>query len=501
MTIDGFFANQFHALLFAQTILNVDTHGELVWQQQAGDIGKYIGHRAYIEIEDAGDGYIAVDEIRFAGGDPPKQAPVHPLVMELVDDERVNSIEALTAFYAKKFSDAIERWRRNELSADDSRFVDWMLQLGLLDFGDTTKKQLVEGATRIDQLAAAAPGPTEVLAMADGTGEDVKINVRGDPHKLGPTAARAFLTALSGDHAAASPTEGSGRLGLAEQMVRPDNPLISRVLVNRVWQHLLGRGIVSTVDNFGALGEPPTHPELLDYLATEFQTEGWSIKKLVRAIVLSRTYQMASESGQADAIDPANRLWHRADIRSTGRRGDSRRHARGFRPPQCGAVRAARAHPPYRAHAGPRSPRHKRAAGRRRAALDLPGSPPQFSGAADACLRRSSAAELRGARTASNVPAQVLAMLNDPFVHDQAAVWAKQVLHDPQRDDGRRVSDMYRAAFARNPSAEELAAAATFLEHQRCLHQSAASDAEREQRAWGDMCHALFNAKEFVYIQ
>src|SRR5690606_20464985 len=87
---------------------------------------------------------------------------------------------------------------------------------------------------------------------------------------------------------------GSGRLELARQIASPDNPLTGRVMVNRVWHHLFGRGIVASVDNFGVLGEAPTHPELLDYLTTQFVTEGWSIKRLIRSSVLSRTYQMAS---------------------------------------------------------------------------------------------------------------------------------------------------------------------------------------------------------------
>ena len=103
---------------------------------------------------------------------------------------------------------------------------------------------------------------------------------------------------------------------LARRMTDVGNPLISRVIVNRVWHHLFGRGIVASCDNFGVLGEKPTHPELLDYLAREFVADGWSLKRLIRRVVLSNAYQMASmPDGRADEIDPQNLLWHRRQVR------------------------------------------------------------------------------------------------------------------------------------------------------------------------------------------
>src|SRR5262249_8213633 len=114
-----------------------------------------------------------------------------------------------------------------------------------------------------------------------------------------------------------APARGSGRLELARQMTdRAVNPLVARVMVNRVWHHLFGRGLVASVDNFGVLGEPPTHPELLDHLADRFAREGWSVKKLIRELVLSATYRMASEpSPEGDKVDPSNLLLHRMRLR------------------------------------------------------------------------------------------------------------------------------------------------------------------------------------------
>ncbi len=122
---------------------------------------------------------------------------------------------------------------------------------------------------------------------------NLRVHVRGNPANLGAEAPRRFLAILAGDDAPAF-TQGSGRLELARAIASPDNPLTARVMVNRVWHHLFGRGLVATPSNFGSLGEPPTHPELLDYLASSFMADGWSIKTLHRAILLSATYRLDS---------------------------------------------------------------------------------------------------------------------------------------------------------------------------------------------------------------
>ena len=146
--------------------------------------------------------------------------------------------------------------------------------------------------------------------MMDGTGEDDRILIRGNSAKPGQIEPRHFLTAISGDKPLAI-QKGSGRLQLAELVNDPTNPLTSRVIVNRIWHHLMGRGIVPTTDDFGFLGQRPTHPRLLDHLAIRFLQEGRSIKSMIKYIVLSRTYQMSSHANQkAQELDPSNLLWH-----------------------------------------------------------------------------------------------------------------------------------------------------------------------------------------------
>ncbi len=138
----------------------------------------------------------------------------------------------------------------------------------------------------------------------------MKVHVRGSPDKLAEDAPRQFLSILSAD----KPTpfqQGSGRLELANAIADPQNPLTSRVMVNRLWQQHFGYGLVRTAGNFGALGEQPTHPELLDYLAATFVEQGWSLKEMHRQMVLSATYRQSSSNAKAAEVDPENRLWSR----------------------------------------------------------------------------------------------------------------------------------------------------------------------------------------------
>ncbi|WP_367874480.1 PSD1 and planctomycete cytochrome C domain-containing protein [Luteolibacter sp. Populi] len=138
---------------------------------------------------------------------------------------------------------------------------------------------------------------------------DTQVRIRGEAERLGPAVPRGFLSAFEVPGAPPVNPEQSGRLELAEWLTSPANPLTPRVVVNRAWLHLFGRGIVSTVDNFGVTGDAPSHPELLDHLAQRFIDEGWSTKKLVREIVLSRSYQLGAASPDEHLLkDPENRL-------------------------------------------------------------------------------------------------------------------------------------------------------------------------------------------------
>jgi len=152
-------------------------------------------------------------------------------------------------------------------------------------------------------------------AVAEGTSHNAQVLVRGDPKTRGDEVPRRFLQVLGGQELPRD-CRASGRLQLAEWIADPKNPLTARVMVNRIWQYHFGKGIVATPSNFGRRGQPPTHPELLDYLATRFMESGWSIKAMHRLIMLSRTYQLASDGPAENArLDPANDLLWKFDRR------------------------------------------------------------------------------------------------------------------------------------------------------------------------------------------
>ncbi len=171
-------------------------------------------------------------------------------------------------------------------------------------------------STEARAIEARLAEPTLALAIADGTGEDEHIHIRGSHKNLGEVVPRRFLEVLGGSDSSTHEA-GSGRLELARRMVDPAaNPLTPRVLVNRLWKHHFGDGIVKSTDDFGAMGQKPSHPELLDWLAAEFVGRGWSIKAMHRLMVTSSTYRMVSVlQGDAERLDPTNAFLHRMNVR------------------------------------------------------------------------------------------------------------------------------------------------------------------------------------------
>jgi cytochrome c553 len=178
------------------------------------------------------------------------------------------------------------------------------------------QRQLRENAGQTARLEMTHPGAVmRAMTVQDAARpRDSVVFIRGEAENRGPVVRRQFLEILSGPTRAPF-TNGSGRLDLAHAIVNQNNPLTPRVMVNRIWLHHFGEGIVTTPDDFGTMSEPPSHPELLDYLATQFVTDGWSIKKLHRLIMLSSVYQQTTDNNPRYAqIDPHNRLLWRANI-------------------------------------------------------------------------------------------------------------------------------------------------------------------------------------------
>ncbi len=322
------------------------------------------------------------------------------------------------------------------------------------------------------------PKPDQMLAVEDEKAPtDLRIHIRGDVHNLGAPVPRGFLQAIP----LGSPVNSrrSGRLELADWITHPDHPLPSRVWVNRIWHHLLGEGIVRTVDNFGVRGEPPSHPELLDYLAGRLRETRGSLKQLVREIVLSETYRRAARGG---STDPENRLLGRRDRRRLD--AESLRDAMlsisgELDPARNGSTMTytGRLFIPYESSALPVDPWRRRAVYLpiyRGAAL--PDVLEVFDGAPPGMVT--------GRRASTTVPTQALFLLNSPFVLDRARAVADSLTRRADLDDPGRLALLYRKLFSREPTDRETRRARSFL---------------GAGGAWADLVQAHFSSNEFLF--
>ncbi|MSR31271.1 MAG: DUF1553 domain-containing protein [Gemmataceae bacterium] len=346
-------------------------------------------------------------------------------------------------------------------------------------------------AKELNQLAATVQWESELgLAQWDGQGIDERVFVRGNHRLPGEPAPRRFLEALHPGLPGGEP--GSGRLALAQWMTSPEkNPFITRVMVNRVFKHLFGRGMVASVDNFGAMGESPTHPELLDFLANEMVRQGWSLKELIRLLASSAAYQTGSTpTAQARESDPENLYFSHMPVKRLP--GESLRDsllALG------GGINQQMYGPSVSIHLS--------------GFLEGRGRPQ--SGPLDGESKRSIYQSVRrnflapmmvafdspipfstvGRRSMSNVPAQALIMMNDPFIHQQTEKWAGRILQ-LEISPEQKIIRMYREAFARDPSEKEM---------RQCLDFLNTNKNPNPLEVWKDLGHALVNAKEFTWIR
>ncbi|MEK6233338.1 MAG: DUF1553 domain-containing protein [Planctomycetales bacterium] len=312
---------------------------------------------------------------------------------------------------------------------------------------------------------------------------------------------RRFREALAGPEPPEYATR-SGRLEFARQMVdHKSNPFLARVMANRVWGHLLGESIVPTPDNFGVLGRPPSHPELLDHLAERFVAGGWSVKGLIREIVTSRTWRSSSKplDARAEEEDPNNVLLHRARVRRL--EGEVARDAilaisgrldRTLGGPPVPVFLTSFMTGRGRPKSGPLD-----GAGRRSVYLSVRRN---FLSPMMLAFDMPIPTQPVGRRNVSNVPAQALILMNDRFVKQQAEIWAKRILADPKLTPEERIRRMYETAFARPPTDGELSDAQAFL-RQDAADMGLDDDAwQTHPDPWTDLGHVLWNVKEFIFI-
>lgn len=423
---------------------------------------------------------------------PPEDELPLPLLIVGDETEAVPSPEAVAARWARACGAAIHDWRHGRGTAVQVDLLNWLLRMGILrnelhDLGESIPPLVNE----YRQIEEGIPKFRRGLALAsEGPGFDAAVQRRGQPSQPGETVPRRYLEVLDG--VGGEPDDVPDRLALARRIAAADNPLTARVLVNRVWSWLFGRGIVATVDNFGATGEPPSHPELLDHLAARFMAEGWSIKHLIRELVGTQAYQTVSvpPPGAVEA-DPTNRLLtHMPLMRLRAETvrdcllfvsGQLDRSLEGYTgPPDLGGGGG----PPNRRR-GVYQYRKREAQDHMMVMFDAPES-----------------ARGVGGRETTNVPGQSLLLLNNPFVHDQATAWAGRSIASSQGMSlDRRLTRLFCEAVGRDPEPEERDVLMAFLESQATAYGLEDSALASDQRLWADVCHVLFNVKEFLYVR
>jgi cytochrome c553 len=351
----------------------------------------------------------------------------------------------------------------------------------------------------------AVIGPVTLGVRDAKTVGDTEIRIRGQAEQLGPTVPRGFLSLLNVPGAPKVNPKHSGRLELSLWLTSARNPLTPRVMANRVWQHLFGQGLVSSVDNFGVTGDLPSHPDLLDHLARRFLADGWSVKKLVRHIVLSRAYQLSSEkSAAASAVDPANHLVWRHNPRRLDAEEirDATLAAAGQL--DLGRPRASPAKDLKVMEMTNNGPLAKRLADEAHKSKHRSVYLPLLRGLTPPALEVFDFAEqgmVTGSRAATTVATQALYLLNDPFVRQQALALAARLRGSSELDDVGRIHLAYRLTLARPATAREIARAQHYLTDYAAVARTAPPKAEPHTAAWASFCQALVASAEFRYLR
>tara|TARA_Y100001934_G_scaffold38770_1_gene45416 strand:- start:5651 stop:9466 length:3816 start_codon:yes stop_codon:yes gene_type:complete len=497
MILDGFFMYRYNGLLFGgfSTSVNADTMPR--WHRLQGDVRRYKGHKAFIEFLDTGNGSVSIEDIRQTSEGSPREIP-NTLILDVVNESVKDHIQ-FAASYGQQWEVALQAWHEAQLSAEQVSLINWALRHKLITIPETIQESVQQQWTVFREIESSLPAPEHVLVMADGSGENEKIFIRGNHKALGEEAPRQLLSAIVGD--APVESHGSGRMQLADDILADNNPLTSRVMVNRLWHHLFGKGIVASTNNFGVLGARPSHPELLDHLAIRFVEEhNWSIKSMLKEIMLSSTYQMDSTPNpDYIEVDPNNSLLYRQNIRRL--EGEAIRDSilaisgrldrKQFGPSVPVFVT------PFMTGRGRPGSGPLDGAGRRSVYIGIRRnflSPMML--AFDMPIPFNSV----GRRNVSNVPSQALILMNDPFVVEQAKLWGKRISAIADLSMEEKLKQMYLEAFARNPSPEEITDASEFMIIQAMEYNIPADKLTTDERLWADLGHVLINTKRFIYI-
>lgn len=401
---------------------------------------------------------------------------------------------------ALDLKEALTHWESSEASSDEINALNGLLHKKAFSATIPSLSLLLDTHK---ELSSSFSDSTDFFdGVYDGFGKNSPVFIRGSHQSLSEKpVARSFLSAIKLNNTNNLNVAGSGRLQLAQSIVDPSNPLTARVMVNRIWHHLFGKGIVETVDNFGLQGKLPTHPDLLDYLAVKFQKENYSVKKMIRTILLTEAFKRSVPAADAsEKIDPDN-VWlsHYPLIRIES---EAIRDAMLFAAEKLDTTMYGK---PVKVYI-----------------TDFMNGrgKPGVSGPIDGLGRRSIYQEVRrnfldpmmttfdrpipftsfGKRTVTNVPSQALILLNDPFVAMQAGAMATNLLANKNRSFDHKIQWIYERALSRQATSEEIADAKSFMQQLTVLYKKQPTALNDDKAIWKDYIHSVFNLKEFIYL-
>ncbi|HBV66525.1 MAG TPA: hypothetical protein DEF45_26310 [Rhodopirellula sp.] len=425
------------------------------WTWHRFDMSYWKDDNAHLEVVTAKDAplltrnegrsWFGVREVRLVqnGSPAPRDSPEYLQAILSTNKKTPATFKQVQTVLAQALRDAVTAWSNGSISDAQADLLNQSIQLGLL----TNKLQslskaagLVEEYRRLENQIKV---PTRVPGLDETRGRTQPLFTRGNHKKPAEIVSRRFLEVLNDTPYA---TSQSGRLELAEDVLRDDNPFTRRVIVNRIWHHLFGKGISQTPDNFGRLGRQPTHPELLDWLANRFEQDQWSVKSLIRLIVSSETWQQSSTpSHKAIETDPDNELLSHANVR--------RIEAEAIRDSLLIATGQL---------------------DRTMFGKSVSGGTPRRSiyvqvirNRLDPFLRAFDFPEpfsTTGRRDETNVPAQSLTMMNDPQIHRYAISLAENLTDQKSDEDPEsRITHLFQTLFSRDPSRLEISTTQGFL--------------------------------------
>jgi len=440
--------------------------------------------------------------------------------------EMASSFQKESEVIAAEWQETLTKWRvkieeasRTQVTAPEKPvfekgkhrfFADVFLEKGPFALPEKDPEQVFsqEARVKVHSLRSeyetlrkgSPPEPPMACAVEEGPSVQQRVFIRGNVANPGEETPKQFLQIIAGEHQTPI-TSGSGRLELANWLTHLDHPLTARVMVNRLWQWHFGEGLVRTPNNFGRLGELPTHPELLDYLARQFVDRKWSIKAMHRLILLSSTYQMSSTvSKEAFETDPGNRLLSHMSRRrlEVEEIHDGMLAIGGELDLAMGGTLQTgfgtdEENGNDRLSIAPETTRRR--------TCYIP-------------LRRSNLPSLLNlfdfgdattpteSRSRTNVASQALYMMNSQFIADRAQLLARRIMSDSGSDDHQRVVGAYLSVLGRKPKDDEVEEILSYREAlERRLVDSVQLDRPSlDLKAWQSLCRVLLSSNEFIYV-